>query len=46
METIVKRYRKQNTKGFKGIKKVLLEQKVIIKNWIKYFWYKYIIYNL
>jgi len=45
METIITRYKRQNTKGFKGIRQVILEEKGIWKYRFKYLWYKYFIYR-
>lgn len=37
---IIQRYKTQNTKGFKGIKKVISEKISIYKYFLKYWYYK------
>lgn len=44
--TLVKEYQRQNTKGLKGIKALLLEEKAILKNRLKYLWLKFFVYKL
>lgn len=38
---LISDYKKQNTKGFNGLMKILSEEATILKNRIKYLWLKY-----
>jgi hypothetical protein len=44
METIIRRYKRQNIKGFKGVRKIISEERTILKWRLQYLWYKYFIY--
>jgi hypothetical protein len=42
----IKRYKKQNTKGYEGIKKLLREDLTILKWKVQYIWKKYVEYPI
>lgn len=44
MNTFIQDYKRQNTKGWKGVRQLLIERYVNIKTWIKVYWYKFIYY--
>jgi len=44
--TLLKEYKRQNTKGCKGIKSLISEEKTILKWRIQYLWLKYIKYPI
>jgi hypothetical protein len=46
LKTLIKDYKRQNTKGWKGIRTLILEEKGILKYRIQYLWLKYFVYKL
>jgi hypothetical protein len=45
-KTLIKEYKRQNTKGLKGIRALILEEKGILKYRIQYLWLKYFVYKV
>ena len=41
----ITRYKRQNTKGFKGVRKIFIEEKCNLKWKLQYLYYKYIYYK-
>jgi hypothetical protein len=46
LKTLIKDYKRQNTKGWKGVKTLISEEKTIFKLRLEYLWLKYIAYPL
>lgn len=46
LKTLIKEYKRQNTKGWKGIRALILEEKGILKYRIQYLWLKYFVYKV
>jgi hypothetical protein len=46
LKTLIKDYKRQNTKGWKGIRAFILEEKGILKYRIQYLWLKYFVYKV
>ena len=45
LTTLIQEYERQNTKGWRGVKTLLNEEKGILKNRIQYLWLKYFVYK-
>ena len=46
LKTLIKDYKRQNTKGWKGIKTLISEEKTILKWRLQYLWLKYFVYKV
>jgi hypothetical protein len=46
MKTLIARYKRQNTKGLKGVLKIISEEKTHAKWYIQYLFLKYVKYKL
>lgn len=46
LTSLIKDYKRQNTKGWKGIKTLISEEKTILKWRLKYLWLKYFVYKV
>ena len=45
LKTLIKDYKRQNTKGWKGVKTLINEERTILKWRLQYLWLKYFVYK-